>query len=728
MSHQVSTHGATPSIEVTLDESKVLDARMKQLENSQQESLSVIHGLKKDINDISLGGNVLAEMLSRLTYVESLLSGFDEVDNASTKTTEELLESSEADNIISSGSHVFDAPYSPKESIDKKFTHEDVHEEINNKDACSDICNDGGKQAPITQSTFYAAHDQNLNINHDSVEGTVRESDEGYVNNSLSLEDRDNLNPSSISGRKVKTPLVDSVVDEINVPAAIIQTTSDILVKGDQADEVGCLSFLHDMPEQYSGWPTMESNEWGGLNSVPRITHFSRSSTRPPVVGNETEMVQSAFIQRSSLPPNSSRPRNRTGTVMLRLEERESQMELSIRELSLQIVEIQAKLSERKYSNESPEQSTETSDWVETTGNLRVQIDEIKTLLHEKVSNRKFDEEIEALREMVEDCVNRPIHTISDEGENVGRDIIHEEILHIKRRLVEQISQLKTNKVDRDDLEVKLCQLEESIKFLLGDEIAKQQLIITNCKESTSGQLDELRSILDSRYNDENLVHEPGFHVAPPTEPLEMSVVDERIQKATAAVRISLEEELTARLEELKCIEKELDGLASKLEEKPSQDQIELMMKKIEHAMAERLGADNTLQLIMENLRLEMKQKMTKQEVLTLVKHAFSEAKVGIQNTKSTLMIGRTSYKCLGCNQSFPGVNGIRAPKVNHDALPPAVPLTPNVSSYHRGSSIRRSTRPVQSFRSVYRPKSAMIAGRFAPTNMTRFSARKYSR
>ena len=114
---------------------------------------------------------------------------------------------------------------------------------------------------------------------------------------------------------------------------------------------------------------------------------------------------------------------------------------------------------------------------------------------------------------------------------------------------------------------------------------------------------------------------------------------------------------------------------------------------------------------------LELKQRMTKGEVMTLVKQTFRDAKLGIQNTKDTLMIGRIPY-CLGCSQPFPaGVSGIKAPKMNHDSLPPATGLVSNATLY--GSGSRRSLRPLQALRSApqhHRPKSAII-GRFSPSS-----------
>lgn len=105
---------------------------------------------------------------------------------------------------------------------------------------------------------------------------------------------------------------------------------------------------------------------------------------------------------------------------------------------------------------------------------------------------------------------------------------------------------------------------------------------------------------------------------------------------------------------------------------------------------------------------------MTRGEVVALVKQALNEVKLGIQNTKDTLMIGRIPY-CLGCSRPIPaGVNGMRAPKMNHDSLPPALGLVSNATLYGK-----RSLRPLQALRSApqrTRPKSAIL-GRFSASS-----------
>lgn len=95
---------------------------------------------------------------------------------------------------------------------------------------------------------------------------------------------------------------------------------------------------------------------------------------------------------------------------------------------------------------------------------------------------------------------------------------------------------------------------------------------------------------------------------------------------------------------------------------------------------------------------------------MKLIKNVLQEAKKDIQNTKDTLMIGRIPYRCIGCNQNFPeGVNGTRAPKVNHDSLPPSQGFSvPPV--LHPAN--KKRLRPLQTRRSVQiRPNTTIIGG-----------------
>jgi len=147
--------------------------------------------------------------------------------------------------------------------------------------------------------------------------------------------------------------------------------------------------------------------------------------------------------------------------------------------------------------------------------------------------------------------------------------------------------------------------------------------------------------------------------------------LDSMIKQATDAVQVSLEESFSSRLGELKAMEEEIEKLTSKLSDKPDQEQINRMIADLEETLSQRNGHDHTIQMILENIKIELRQRMTRTEVLSLVKHLLDEAKQGLRSTKESLMVGRVPYRCLGCNQTFPnGVNGRVAQKVNHKSLP----------------------------------------------------------
>ena len=66
-----------------------------------------------------------------------------------------------------------------------------------------------------------------------------------------------------------------------------------------------------------------------------------------------------------------------------------------------------------------------------------------------------------------------------------------------------------------------------------------------------------------------------------------------------------------------------------------------------------------------------MKQRMTRAEVISMVKQLVKSAKENIQTGHNSLMIGHAPFRCLACNELNPdGINRQLAAKVNHNALP----------------------------------------------------------
>lgn len=80
----------------------------------------------------------------------------------------------------------------------------------------------------------------------------------------------------------------------------------------------------------------------------------------------------------------------------------------------------------------------------------------------------------------------------------------------------------------------------------------------------------------------------------------------------------------------------------------------------------------------------ELKQRMTREQVLFLVKQMLNGAKEDVKRDEAnSLMIGQQPCRCLGCGEVHPnGVNDRLAPRVNHNCLPLGRPLMPAVYPY----------------------------------------------
>ena len=303
--------------------------------------------------------------------------------------------------------------------------------------------------------------------------------------------------------------------------------------------------------------------------------------------------------------------------------------------------------------------------------------------------------------------------TTRNESAPVSPSSIDDLTATVKEQM-EQISKLEVNKLGIDKFDQQLQHMEDGIKSLLAQEITKQQNEISAHTEKTENDLVEIKSLIDAQNDalvslrdEANTAH----NVFSDDDIIKSSMKEEEVEERIRQVTASLEERLDGLID--------WESLESKLAEKPSQDQIDAMLCDIEKRLGK--NSDEALHDMIQNMKMELQHKITRGEVMTMVKQTIREAKLGIQNTKDSLMIGTSPAYCLGCSQAFPaGVNGIRARKT-FDSLPPAG-LVSNATLYGNGNSNggRRSIRPLQTLRSSsiqQRPKSAII-GRFSPSSL----------
>jgi hypothetical protein len=391
-------------------------------------------------------------------------------------------------------------------------------------------------------------------------------------------------------------------------------------------------------------------------------------------------------------------PQGRTDTTQLGRNEGNTET-MTIDDLTHHSSALRDSIQQRQVGEAIEMQIAELRD------KLQNQISELKISVKDKVSIRELETRIQEVRNFISTCSAASSTSMS------GTVVFDKE-----QKIIEEISNLKVKMMDMVSYKQQLEQV--------GGEMSKLRLDISTNAERADHDLIDIQSVIESQRDElKRLCNDKPLPSNGSS--IKEEAINAKIQEATDALRVSLDE----RIDKVRLIENEMEGFLSKLAEKPSQDQIESMLRHLE----KRLGHDVVLQGIMENMNLgecylrknnmrnfcsydqlflfasiELKQKMSKNDVMAIVKQKIREAKLGMQNTKDALMIGATPSYCLGCGKTFPtGVNGIRAPKMNHDALP------------LNDAGSRRRVSPLQAFRGVNnipRPASAIV-GAFAPSS-----------
>ena len=453
----------------------------------------------------------------------------------------------------------------------------------------------------------------------------------------------------------------------------------------------------------------------------------SLASTEQAVVDDSKQTISCSIDNDSSYhQDHASTQLSRRGSLLFHLNERESRTDLSIDDLAQQISALRQNIEEQKNTNSRIPSSgfvttDDGTDGIDTEEihtkitELGEQLADLVVSLDDKVSSQDFEARIHEMCSTLAQSksVDDATTTTRNESEPVSPSSIDDLTATVKEQM-EQISKLEVNKLGIDKFDQQLQHMEDGIKSLLTQEIAKQQNEISAHAEKTENDLVEIKSLIDAQNDalvslrdEANTAH----NVFSDDDIIKSSMKEEEVEERIRQVTASLEERLDGLID--------WESLESKLAEKPSQDQIDAMLCDIEKRLGK--NSDEALHDMIQNMKMELQHKITRGEVMTMVKQTIREAKLGIQNTKDSLMIGTTPAYCLGCSQAFPaGVNGIRARKT-FDSLPPAG-LVSNATLYGNGNSNggRRSIRPLQTLRSSsiqQRPKSAII-GRFSPSSL----------
>lgn len=362
----------------------------------------------------------------------------------------------------------------------------------------------------------------------------------------------------------------------------------------------------------------------------------------------------------------------------------------------------------RKLTDQFPPDPEQTE--IDTNKQI---VDKNPDILHGIESHpSSYRRELDSLREILEKMTKDMETKASMDMANKEISAYLFEATQPSRDSDEEISRPITPNFSQEDLHKFKISVQRQLKFLNDQKIDKDTFLreLSTSKESTIISFNEVMGSSEARM-DESLIRvqcgideckdsireteKRSFEANSLSDDLN---IDERIRDATLSVQSNLNEVFSSRLEGLKQVEDEMEKVASQLAEKPDQDQINTMLQNLEKSVLKHVGIDEDLKSVLDTVKTDLKQKLTKEQVLGLVKQLIRGAKEGITKNTASLMVG---YKCLGCNEIHPhGVNKFMASKVNHNALPCGRNITPPVYPYHRSSSDAK-TRPLAPLRKM---------------------------
>lgn len=381
---------------------------------------------------------------------------------------------------------------------------------------------------------------------------------------------------------------------------------------------------------------------------------------------NQSERNEpSSRITHAFEPGNTKVAISKRQGLLLHLVDQEKRLKKNISNISSRLLKLESNYEESRKAKlvvtepvnsdviqiHSPEQQDREVNATNAELNqVKTSIQAMKEQLDTKVSRTELSHEMAKF--------SKQTHNESTELETEATNEV------ISSTIQEKIDLLDKEKANKTEVNYKLQQLSSTVDSSMASNEESLQRIFDNvsdCKERIA--------LLETQV---------------PTEDTLSLSVEERIRNATESITSNMNDVISTRLEGLKVVEEEMDRITSKLADKPNQKQITEMFQDLEKSVLKHVGIDDTVKAALANVKSDLNDKVTREQVLGLVKKLLRGTKERITKrnglTGDSLMIG---YKCIGCNDVHPdGVNHSMATKVNHNALPLGRSMTPPMFPY----------------------------------------------
>ncbi len=147
----------------------------------------------------------------------------------------------------------------------------------------------------------------------------------------------------------------------------------------------------------------------------------------------------------------------------------------------------------------------------------------------------------------------------------------------------------------------------------------------------------------------------------------------EEIELKLRGVLLNMEGQIHAVINSniFKSINTKLEQLEKQLSDTPSEKDIEKMLNDLSMSVNSQLGDSRTFQILIENMKLDLRRKVTKTEVMSFVRSSIEDVRERLQPPDDALMIGRSPLRCICCNQQYPTMHSSPAKFLPHRSLNP---------------------------------------------------------
>lgn len=410
--------------------------------------------------------------------------------------------------------------------------------------------------------------------------------------------------------------------------------------------------------------------EHNGTYTQLTQTHVHGDTRRES--GSSTSLSES--VASSTIPRHHSFSKEQG--LLLYLLDQEDRFKVNVSQISNRLLELENISAMQRdrieslqiSSSETDQISIEPSSTNEVIPNPSFSVDELNSIRGD-LEKLSCNIESKASKEMVKQEIASYLFENSqatedkdkDQSEPEPKDLSDEALQRLNNNVQRQLKFINDAKVDKHMLSSEISVSQDNMMLTVNASIGRSEAKIEEALRNVQCDVDECKNSIED-------MEKRHFTASALSADFD---IDERIRDATQAVQSNLNEVLSSQLEGLKQVEDEMEKIASQLAEKPDEEQINTMLQDLELSVFKHVGIDKDLKSVIHTMKTDLTHKMTKEQVLGLVKQLIKGAKEGITKNAAnaaSLMIG---YKCMGCNDIHPeGVNRFIATKVNHNALP----------------------------------------------------------